>query len=491
MEPRTLQYIAQACAGELFTGQADALVTRVCTDSRQAAPGDLFIALRGPNFDGHTYLADVARRGAVAALVERSCQPGPPLNMARIVVDDTREALGRLAARYRQEFQMPTIAVGGSNGKSTTKELIASVLRQRFPTLCSEASFNNDIGVPLTLLQLQRHHQAAVLEVGTNHPGELAPLVAMIQPRFGVITSIGREHLDFFGDLDGVLEEEGTLAEMLPAAGQLFLNTASESACRLAPRARASVVRIGWGTGNDWSAIRTQVQERGTLFEVKAPGLDFCGEYEIRLLGRHQVLNALLAAAVGAALGLTAAEVRRGLARCRPLKMRLQLRETGGVRVLDDSYNANADSVLAALQTLSDLPCSGRRIAVLGDMAELGVQSGPAHAEVGRRAAESGLSQLLAVGPMSRLTADAARRAGLREVSEFASAAEATGALLRLVRPGDLVLLKGSRVAGLERVAEALAPSVVSPSEAHGRPPSPRVAWAGALPPPGGAQTPC
>jgi UDP-N-acetylmuramoyl-tripeptide--D-alanyl-D-alanine ligase len=252
MEPRTLSYIANACAGEQLTGSRDALGRRVCTDSRQVRPGDVFFALSGERFDAHSFLKEVSDKDATAVVVNRQRLPIPPLNCAVIAVEDTRQALARFAAEYRHDFKLPTVAVGGSNGKTTTKELIASVLRQKLSTLWSEASFNNDIGVPLTLLRLEPHHEAAVFEVGTNHPGELAPLVAMIQPQFGVITNIGREHLEFFGEVNGVAEEEGWLAELLPSTGKLFINGDNEFTDAVAQRCRAAVARIGFGVKNDW-----------------------------------------------------------------------------------------------------------------------------------------------------------------------------------------------------------------------------------------------
>ena len=224
MEPRPLHYIAQAVSGELRHGSPDKMVARLCTDSRLAEPDDLFFALAGERHDGHRFLAEVARRGAGAIVAERDKLPADFCQCAVIAVSNTRRALGQLAARYRRDFDLPVIAVGGSNGKTTAKELIASVLREQKATLWSEASFNNDIGVPLTLLRLERSHQAAVLEAGSNHPGELAPLLQMIAPSHGVVTNIGREHLEFFGDLAGVAREEGTMAEALPASGTLFLN---------------------------------------------------------------------------------------------------------------------------------------------------------------------------------------------------------------------------------------------------------------------------
>ncbi len=456
MEPRTLQYIARACAGEQLTGSPDVLARRVCTDSRAVRSGDVFFALSGDKFDGHEFLKEVMGKDAAAVVVNRQRLPVPSLSCGVIAVENTRQALARFAAEFRHDFKIPTVAVGGSNGKTTTKELIASVLRQKLSTLWSEASFNNDIGVPLTLLRLEAHHEVAVFEVGTNHPGELAPLVAMIQPQFGVVTSIGREHLEFFGNIKGVVEEEGWLAELLPAGGKLFLNGDTTCADLIAQRSRAGVVRAGFGENNDWQIENVRVDQRGAQFTVAALRPEYSGEYRVNLLGRHQITNATLAIAVAAELGLNPGEIRRGLALCQPPKMRLQVCEFHGVRILNDAYNANADSMLAALQTLNDFPCAGRRIAVLGDMAELGDHSIEAHAEVGRKTAELGSIQLVTVGQMARLTAQAAREAGLCDVTECRDVAEATATLKRIAREGDVILLKASRITGLERVSESL-----------------------------------
>ena len=404
-------------------------------------------------------IADVAGKGVAAVVVSRA-KTGRSSNLsptvAVITVEDTRIALGHLAARYRVELNLDVVAVGGSNGKTTTKELIAAALRQKLNILWSEASFNNDIGVPLTLLKIDSTHSAAVVEVGTNHPGELAPLLRMIQPRYGVITSIGREHLEFFGDVAGVAREEGTIAEMLPCDGRLFVNGDCEWSPRIAQRTSAGVVKVGFGAQNDWRAQDVRVGEDGVSFEVAAPRPECSGEYRIRLLGRHQVPNALLALAVGAELGVSPALARRGLEECPPPKMRLQVWESNGIRVIDDTYNANADSMLAALQTLADLPCTGRRVAVLGDMAELGEHTAAAHREVGRRVGELGIHRLVAVGKWAKETAEAARVVGVKDVREFADVAGAQAVAKQFATPGDLLLLKASRATGLERIAEAI-----------------------------------
>jgi len=456
MEPRPLHYIAQAVSGELRHGSPDKTVARLCTDSRLAEPNDLFFALAGARFDAHRLLPEVARRGVGAIVAERDKLPADFCQCAVIAVGNTRRALGQLGARYRRDFDLPVIAVGGSNGKTTTKELIASVLRQEKAALWSEASFNNEIGVPLTLLRLERSHQAAVLEAGSNHPGELAPLVQMIAPTHGVVTNIGREHLEFFGDLAGVAREEGTMAEGLPASATLFINGDDGWSESMAARSRARVIRAGLKEGNDYRAVDIRSDDAGSVFCVHCRQARLEGEYRIRLLGRHQVANALLALAVGAELGLERAAIQRGLAACAPLKMRLKLCQAGGVRVLDDAYNANADSMLAALETLRALPCQGRRVAVLGDMAELGQSSGSAHAEVGRRVAELGLDQLFAVGTRAAEMAAAARAGGLRNVVEFLDVDDAARAVNDFARPGDAVLVKASRAMRLERITEIL-----------------------------------
>ena len=277
----------------------------------------------------------------------------------------------------------------------------------------------------------------------------------------------------------GVAQEEGWLAELLPADGKLFLNGDSEWSDKIAARTKAQVVRVGFGEKNDWCAKKVRLDKNGVTFQVVAeasrlcvsedvgspneltggtpvPLAKFAGEYRVNLLGKHQAVNSLLAIAVGAELGLTREQILRGLAECQPAKMRLNFWEANGVRVLDDSYNANADSTIAALETLCGLPLQGRRVAVLGDMAELGAHSAAAHAEVGRRAAELEVGQLFAVGKMAVVTAQAARDAGLMRVFEFAEVEAAMNVVRSFLKPGDVVLLKASRAAKLEQIAEML-----------------------------------
>jgi UDP-N-acetylmuramoyl-tripeptide--D-alanyl-D-alanine ligase len=306
------------------------------------------------------------------------------------------------------------------------------------------------------LLKLDPEHRAAVVELGTNHPGELAPLVRMAAPQYGVITNIGREHLEHFGDVSGVAREEGMLAEGLPANGCLFLNGDGDWAEGIAARCPARVVKVGSNPGNAWRLRWARMDLNGVTFSIESPQAAFSGEYRVNLLGKHQAGNALLAIAVAAELGLNPEEIRRGLEVAKPARYRLQLWESGGVRILEDVYNANADSMRAALETLQGLSCRGRRVAVLGDMAELGTHTQAAHEEVGRRAAELGVGQLFAVGRMAPAMAAGARAAGLNRVIEFGQVEPAANAVRSFVKSGDLVLVKASRASRFERISDLL-----------------------------------
>ncbi len=457
MEPQPLKRIADWCGGRLVDAPRDAIARGVSTDSRSVKPGDLFFAIRGDKFDAHDFLGDVCAKGAVAAIVEERRLAALPPGKPYIAVGDTRHALGLIGAAYRRLFKIHSIAIAGSNGKTSTKEFVAATLAQRLATVWSAASFNNDIGVPLTLLSLERKHEAGVFEVGTNHPGELRPLLGMVQPEIGVITSIGREHLEFFGDLEGVLAEEGTLAEVLPKGALLVLNGDGFGADALVQRTSARVIRVGLEAGNDLKLRLLEMGAEGTRFAVEGLGADFDGEYTIQLLGAHQVVNAAYAIVVGRELRLGRADIQRGLASCTGAKMRLQLKSIDDFLLLDDAYNANADSMQAALETLQQFPCKGRRIAVLGDMAELGEASAPAHEEVGRRVAENKIDFLVTVGQRSGIIAEAARNAGMREVLNVSEVEKVGPAVTEIVRPGDVILVKASRSARLERVVDFLA----------------------------------
>lgn len=458
MRPCSLQDIAARTGGEILAGKPSVSLERVATDTRRACAGALFVALRGERFDGHQFLQQAAARGAAAALVERASvrPPWPPLPL--VAVADTRRALAALAAHERSSSPIHVVAVAGSNGKTSTKDLLAAALRSRWRIVASEASFNNELGVPLTLLELEANTQAAVVEIGTNHPGELAPLVRLAAPGIGVLTSLGREHLEHFGGFDGVVEEEGWLAELLPADGVLFAPDAGPGLDAALKRMRGRTVRVGLRADSAWQLTSVRQTVAGTTFTVRGPAPQWTGEYTLRLLGRHQALNALFALGVGAELGLSPEDLAAGLATCQANRGRLQLRNGGDWTVLDDTYNANADSMQAALATVRELAGERRVVAVLGEMAELGAHGPSLHAEVGRCAAAQRMKVVIAVGAQARPLADAARAAGCPQVLEVPDGAAATETARGVVRPGDFVLVKASRAARLETVVEALAP---------------------------------
>ena len=453
MEPRTLEFIAKSCQGRLISGDDSTVVSRVCIDSREAEPGDLFVAIKGDRFNGHDYTRHAFNQGAAAALVNSS-QVSQEIVGPEIEVKETRQALRLLASHYRNDFDIPIIAVGGSNGKTTTKDILARILEQRFPTLSSEASFNNEIGVPLTLLRLRHEHKVAVVEVGTNYPGEMQSLLSLVQPRFGIITNIGSEHLEFFGDLEGVLLEEGFLAELLPEDGCLFVDGDIEDLVKLRKRCRTTVVTVGESDQSDWFLPRIEPSDDGVVFELISPKGDWDGVYSVNLLGRHNARNAALAIAVAAEMGLSQEELIQGLKGCRAASMRMQLQTLGGVTVINDAYNSNPDSLQAALEALQAFPVKGKVIAVLGDMAELGEASKNAHIEAGLLVAKLGLNGLIAVGQWADEMGRAARANGMKNVAVFEDPTLAGKALASKLNPGDLLLIKGSRSVKLERIIE-------------------------------------
>lgn len=457
MEVRSLKYLTEACGGELIGGSQTTMVSGISTDSRTIRSGELFIALKGDKFDGHNFINNAIEKSAGAVIVERSSNLfDVGKKCAVIYVNSTRKALGDIAQRYRKDFNIPIIAVCGSNGKSTTKELIASVLSSRFKVHKSPGSFNNDIGVPITLLGLEQGHQIAVVEVGTNHPGELKPLIEMINPLYGAITGIGREHLGFFGTMEAVVEEEGTLAEFLPSNGKLFICPNSDWAGSILTRSRAPVITVGLGGTSNWRASVLRVELNRIRFFVQSPTGNFDGEYELNLTGEHQVTNALLAIAIGAEFKLTSGEIRRGLKNVSPPAMRMQIQKWRNVYIINDAYNANPESVAAALKTLGKIDCSGKKIAVLGTMAELGNYTEQSHKEVGELAARLGIDRLIAVGEFARLMADTALKNGLRLVDVCPDAQSAAQCLKSICSNGDVVLIKASRSAKLEKILEYL-----------------------------------
>jgi UDP-N-acetylmuramoyl-tripeptide--D-alanyl-D-alanine ligase len=444
---RQLVDFAKDCGGRLVG--TDRSFSSVNTDTRSLATGELFVALRGPRFDGNTYLAEAAAKGAAGAIAERE----GPADFPVVLVDDTLVALQRAAQRWRQRFTMPLIGVAGSNGKTTTKEMIAAILACAGQTLATAGNLNNHIGVPLTLLRLDDSHHHAVIEMGANHPGELAQLATFAMPVIGLVTNAGAEHLEGFGSLEGAARAEGELFAALGQNGTAILNADDSFAGLWRDMTVARIVTFGLGSKADFSArdIHTEVGAQGflTRFTLISP----LGEkaIELHLAGKHNVLNALGAAATASAAGATLDDIANGLATMRPVNGRLELRSAHqGAWIIDDSYNANPSSLQAAIDVLEAL--GGRRFLVLGEMGELGDFTREAHLEAGRYARAHGVERLFAVGEASRLSVESFG-AGAAWYSDTAAVSEAVD---RELAADVRVLVKGSRSNRLERVVAAL-----------------------------------
>ena len=445
---RSVVEFARLCGGR-YAGE-DRAYTGVSTDTRALKAGELYLALRGPRFDGNQFLAAAAAAGAVAAVVDRPV-PGAPLPL--VVVDDGQAALTRAGAAWRAQYPGCVLGVAGSNGKTTTKELLAAILAQRGACLATRGNLNNHIGVPLTLLRLEATDVNAVIEMGANRAGEVAALVQIARPRIGLITNAGAEHLEGFGDLDGVARAEGEMVAGLPADGVAVINADDAYAPLWRSMTPARVVTFGIVADADYRAVDIVESLGDAGFELRFTLVAPQGRQALvlNLGGRHNISNALAAAAAACSAGASLADVAAGLASMRPVQGRLQPRRSHhGARLIDDSYNANPSSVRAGIDVVTGL--GSPAWLVLGDMGELGDQAEASHVEIGAYARSHGIRRLFATGPLST-----------RAVEAFGGGATwypDTEALARAVDaelgPEVCVLVKGSRSNRLERVVATL-----------------------------------
>ncbi len=447
---RTLEEFARACGGRLQG--ADAAFTDVVSDSRTLKRGQLFVALQGPNFNGQDFVGAALQAGAAGAVVAAA----QPVALPQIVVPDTQAALERAARSWRAHFAGPLVGVAGSNGKTTAKEMTASILAQAGECLATRGNLNNHIGVPLTLMRLTPGHRFAVIEMGANRAGEVAALVALARPSIGLITNAGAEHLEGFGTLEGVARAEGEMVAGLTPAATAVINADDEFVSLWRGSTPARVVTFGVRQRADFTAtdVRASVGAHGfrTHFRLSAP--QGSAAIELSLGGAHNVANALAAAAAAAAAGATLEHIAAGLAAVRAVPGRLQFKQSAsGAWLIDDSYNANPSSMRAAIEVLATL--SGRKWLVLGDMGELGAFAADAHTDIGEFARAQGIERLYATGPLMQRAVESFG-AGARW---YGAAAELTAALheaLRGAGPEVRLLVKGSRSSRLERVVEAL-----------------------------------
>src|SRR6266511_2664798 len=391
MDPLTVSQIAQFAGASLSSGDGTVVINKVSTDSRTIKPGELFVALRGENFEGHDFVEASAKAGATGALVDLNWAGSVPNNFALLRATDTLQAYQTLAANYRRSLALKVLAITGSNGKTSTKDFVASVLARRFRVTKTEGNFNNHVGLPRTILEATLQDQVAVWEVGMNQPGEVAALAQIAAPDVAIITNIGVAHIEFMGSREAIAVEKGALVEAVDAQGTVILNADDPFTASIAARARAKVILAGTTAGMIRASEISQ-SGSGTDFTM-LEGAHRC-RAQLPVPGLHMVQNAMLAVAAGRVFGLSLEDCAAGLVAAPLTKARLQIRDIGGVQFLDDSYNANPDSMKAALHTLVELDADGQRIAILGEMRELSEESERGHGEVGETAAALRIDQL-------------------------------------------------------------------------------------------------
>ena len=451
MRALTLQDVATAVGGRVLGEIVTPGVTSVSTDSRTVEQGSVFIALKGPNHDGHAFVEKALKKGATAAVIADHTKIDAQYHACGrlILVPDTLEALGRLAAWYRRQFAAQVIAVVGSNGKTTTKDLIATVLSSKMPGKAAEASFNNAIGVPLTLLAVEPADAYVVTEIGTNHPGEIAALGRIAQPDMVIVTSIGEEHMEHLGDLTSIAKEEFSIISCM--GGRAFI-ALSDQAAHFAPngvlKERTKII-FGLDGNADLRATDIVSTKNGQAFKVNDRF-----EYSLPLLGEHNVVNALAAIAIGTRFRLTHEEIAKALKDAKHPPMRTQRVSLNGLTVINDAYNANPSSMRVAFDVMDRLPDIGRRVFILGDMRELGTQAAKGHQAIGRAAGQSTAHVIIAVGDSARIVVDGATTAAgtTKRLYAFQTIEALEERLASLIEPGDVVLLKASRGVGLERL---------------------------------------
>ncbi|MDH7576412.1 MAG: UDP-N-acetylmuramoyl-tripeptide--D-alanyl-D-alanine ligase [Bacillota bacterium] len=462
MEPLRLTEVLYAVNGQLLKGNPETIITGVTTDSRNVAPGQLFFAFPGARVDGHSFVADALQSGAAGAVISK-----PILINTRhplILVPDPYQALQNLAKYYRTLFQVPVIAVTGSTGKTTTKDLIAGVLATRLSVLKTEGNQNNEIGLPLTILRITRQHGAVVLEMAMRGRGEIGELCRISRPDVGVITNIGKTHLETLGTEAAIAEAKGELLAALPLEGCAVLNGQDPWQVSLARQFQGNLLFYGEDQRFPVYALHVKLRGlKGISFLLRTPrGESSCF---LPLPGRHNVFNALAAAAVGHWFGLMPEEIAQGLASASVTGMRIEVKDgSGGSKIIDDTYNASPASVIAGLQLLASVPRKGRAVAVLGDMYELGWYTVQGHREVGRAAGELKVDYLFVVGDYAGEIAQGAREAGMDQerIKVFSDKTAALAFLSEFLEPGDLVLVKGSRAMRMEEIVAGICDQVIS-----------------------------
>lgn len=449
----SLTEVLKATGGQLINAGDSRLFQGISTDTRSIQDGNLFVALVGERFDGNEFVTQAVAKGATALLVSKTVNVPDYVTVIQVI--NTLTALQALARFHRQRYTIPVIAVTGSNGKTTTKDMLAAVLSSKFKVLKTEANFNNEIGLSLTLLKLEASHEVAVVEMGMRASGEIRELTEIALPTVGVVTNVGETHMEILGSIENIASAKAELVEAIAPDDLVVLNADDPHVRDMQHKTKGRIVFYGIASN---AFVKAENITTGKNAELSTT-FDCCsarGSFTVTLptIGIHNVYNALAAIAVGWELGLQPSEIQAGIRSFVPGAMRLEINSYGPYTVINDVYNASPLSMAAALTTLANIS-KGRKIAVLGDMLELGDAAIEAHRRVGRQAAEQGIDSIIAVGELAKHIAAAASEQGVKSTQSFIEHKAAIDALCKLLKPGDYILLKGSRGMKMETMLEA------------------------------------
>ena len=425
----------------------------VTTDSRKITGGTLFVALKGENFNGEDFAQDALKKGAAAVLVSKNFDKN--IDGIIIKVDDTLTAYREIAGAWRNRFDIPIVAVTGSNGKTTTKDLVAAALNSLGNVQKTSGNFNNEVGVPMTLLELNDKHKAAVVEIGMRGLGQIETLAQVVKPTIGIVTNVSEAHIELLGSIENIARAKGELVEAIQAGGTIILNADNIHTVGMKNLVRDGVKILTYGLENeaDFVAKNILIGSVSTEFTLSFRGKEY--DFEIPMLGRHNVSNALAAIAAGYAVGLSVPEVQRGFSTLTTTKMRFEVIRRDGLTIINDAYNASPASMRVAIKTTAEI-YNGKLIAVLGDMLELGDISERVHREIGAFLAENKFDTLITLGELGRFIAEGAREAGLKNIYSFDTHEDAAKKILELVRDGDTILFKASHVMHMEKIIELI-----------------------------------
>ncbi|MFC1667180.1 UDP-N-acetylmuramoyl-tripeptide--D-alanyl-D-alanine ligase [Candidatus Omnitrophota bacterium] len=450
----TVRDILVSTKGRLLSGNEDDILRGISTDTRRLKAGELFLAIKGERFDGHNFILDAVSKGAGGVLIQDGCITNSNFKIPDIsltCVPNSIKALGDISRFHRSRFDIPIIGITGSNGKTTTKEMVAAILSKKFNILKNFGTENNHIGVPLTLMCLNSKHKIAVLEMGTNHLGEIRRLSEIARPSIAVITNIGPSHLEHFKDVETVLKAKSEILQYMDKDSKLVLNADDSLLASL--KTDLKLVKFGLNKKFDFYAEDVKLEPDGINFKLN-------GKWDIGLtvVGRHNVYNALGAIAASWDFGISPDEIKEALKEFRMPNMRMEVKRVGEIKIINDSYNSNPLSMKQAIEALRDVTTKGRKVLIAGDMLELGNLSGRFHHLVGRQAAESGVDLIVAVGKLAEHVAKGAQEAGMsqKKIKLCNLTKEACETVAGLIKKGDTILVKGSRAMKMEQIVEGL-----------------------------------